>query len=317
MPDFHPAQRLHVPGSPDPDPTGPYTFGADPGNTREPDPGVLWVNDRLYPLGSHMDGTQSLSGIPLSNPWSIRGPATINSPTHARELRTHPVNEGAEPLHHNGRTMIVHSAGACWRPDHKLGLLTLIGNDPLNRDPRTRHPPPVLQRSDANGVYAPGHNGFFKSPDDTEDRIVYHANSSASGGCDMTRSTRARKFTRNADGTPTSAPGTHRRHPDRGRPSRPPAHGLRRPWPGPLRRLRPTPRNVSHGPGWPPSRASTVRPTGPRVPPGEVADHTEDHHGGPRGTRRLRGSPRPPPIRSHPRGQGSGRANMEMIVVIG
>lgn len=32
--------------------------------------------------------------------------------------------------------------------------------------------------------------------------MVYHANSSASGGCDMNRSTRAQKFTWNADGTP-------------------------------------------------------------------------------------------------------------------
>ena len=32
--------------------------------------------------------------------------------------------------------------------------------------------------------------------------MVYHANSSTSGGCDMNRSTRAQKFTWNADGTP-------------------------------------------------------------------------------------------------------------------
>ncbi|WP_433077014.1 family 43 glycosylhydrolase [Dactylosporangium sp. CA-052675] len=47
-----------------------------------------------------------------------------------------------------------------------------------------------------------GHNGFFKSPDGTEDWMVYHANTSASGGCDMNRSTRAQKITWNSDGTP-------------------------------------------------------------------------------------------------------------------
>jgi len=51
-------------------------------------------------------------------------------------------------------------------------------------------------------VLAPGHNGFFKSPDGTEDWIVYHADSSADGACDMDRSTRAQKFTWNPDGTP-------------------------------------------------------------------------------------------------------------------
>ena len=32
--------------------------------------------------------------------------------------------------------------------------------------------------------------------------MVYHANNSSSGGCDMNRTTRAQKFTWNADGTP-------------------------------------------------------------------------------------------------------------------
>ncbi|MEV4631018.1 family 43 glycosylhydrolase [Micromonospora sp. NPDC049523] len=50
--------------------------------------------------------------------------------------------------------------------------------------------------------FAPGHNGFFTSPDGTESWIVYHANDSAGGGCDMNRSTRAQRFTWNADGTP-------------------------------------------------------------------------------------------------------------------
>ncbi|WP_234333482.1 family 43 glycosylhydrolase [Streptomyces viridochromogenes] len=76
------------------------------------------------------------------------------------------------------------------------------GGDPLDSVSWVKSPNPVFQRSDANGVYGPGHNGFFKSPDGTEDWIVYNANSSASGGCDMHRSTRAQKFTWNADGTP-------------------------------------------------------------------------------------------------------------------
>lgn len=61
---------------------------------------------------------------------------------------------------------------------------------------------PVLQRSNAGGLYGPGHNGFSKSPDRTEDWTVHHAVNSVSGGCDMNRSTRAQKFTRNAGSTP-------------------------------------------------------------------------------------------------------------------
>lgn len=47
----------------------------------------------------------------------------------------------------------------------------------------------VFQRSKTNEVYGLGHNGFFTSPDGTEDWMVHHANSSANGDCDMNRPT--------------------------------------------------------------------------------------------------------------------------------
>ncbi|ARQ68777.1 family 43 glycosylhydrolase [Streptomyces marincola] len=201
--DFNPTQRLHVLESAGTDPMGPYHFKADLGNTWELDPSILRVGGNLYLLGSAMDGTQSLTITPLANPWTISGARrTISQPTLAWERQSGAVNEGAEPLYHNGRVMLVYSASACWGPDYKLGLLTLTGTDPLNRSHWTKHPRPVFQRDDAAGVYGPGHNGFFTSPDGTEDWIVYHANDSASGGCDMNRSTRAQRFTWNADGTP-------------------------------------------------------------------------------------------------------------------
>jgi hypothetical protein len=51
-------------------------------------------------------------------------------------------------------------------------------------------------------VYGPGHNGFFQSPNGAESWIVYHANSSASGGCGNGRTTRAQRFSWNSDNTP-------------------------------------------------------------------------------------------------------------------
>ena len=62
-------------------------------------------------------------------------------------------------------------------------------------------PGPVFWRNDAAGVCGPGHNGFFKSPDGTEDWIVYHGKTTAAYtyAC---RTTRAQKITWNADGTP-------------------------------------------------------------------------------------------------------------------
>src|SRR5690606_32309764 len=43
---------------------------------------------------------------------------------------------------------------------------------------------------------------FFKSPDGTEDWLIYHGNASELEGCSSTRSVRAQKFTWNDDGTP-------------------------------------------------------------------------------------------------------------------
>ena len=203
--DFNPTQRLHVLESAGTDPMGPYTFKADLGNDWQLDASVLRADNNLYLMGTYIAGSggQSLFITPLSNPWTISGSrVTLTSPTLSWERQTHPVTEGPEPLYRNGRTMVVYSASACWGPDYKLGLLTLTGSNPMNPSSWTKHPTPVFQRSDANSVFAPGHNGFFKSPDGTEDWIVYHGNDSVGGGCDMNRSTRAQKFTWNADGTP-------------------------------------------------------------------------------------------------------------------
>jgi GH43 family beta-xylosidase len=204
--DYNPTQRLHVLESAGTDPMGPYTFKADLGNEWALDASVLKVGSNLYLMGTYNAGGsygQSNFIQRLSNPWTLTGSRVrLSSPTLSWERQTGAVNEGPEPLYRDGKVMVVYSASACWGPDYKLGLLTLTGTDPLNMAHWTKRSTPVFQRSDANGVYAPGHNGFFKSPDGTEDWIVYHANDSAGGGCDMNRSTRAQKFTWNSDGTP-------------------------------------------------------------------------------------------------------------------
>ena len=60
----------------------------------------------------------------------------------------------------------------------------------------------MFQTSAANGVYATGHNGFFKLPYGKEDWIIYHANSAAHEGCGKDRSPRIQPFTWRPDGTP-------------------------------------------------------------------------------------------------------------------
>ncbi|HKT02451.1 MAG TPA: family 43 glycosylhydrolase [Rugosimonospora sp.] len=201
-------QRIHVLESAGLDPMGPYTFKADmldptQDNTWELDPSILQLNGNLYLLGTFYNGSQPMFIRPLSNPWTASGTRhTLSTPTYGWETVGGAVNEAPEALQHNGKTFIVFSASHCSTPDYKLGILTYNGGDPLDPASWVKSSQPVFQRNDAAGVYGPGHNGFFTSPDGTESWIVYHGTTNPAGNCDMNRSTRAQKFTWNADGTP-------------------------------------------------------------------------------------------------------------------
>lgn len=190
------------------DPMGPYTYKAHlyvpQDDVWSIDGSVLEMNDSLYFLfSSFQQGKQSLFIAPMSNPWTISGPRVlISQPDYPWEQMGGFVNEGPVTLNHAGKTFIIYSASSCNTPDYKLGMLTYSGGDPLNATSWIKNPDPVFQRSDGNGVFAPGHNGFFKSPDGTEDWMVYHANDSADYGCDGRRTTRVQKITWNPDGTP-------------------------------------------------------------------------------------------------------------------
>ncbi|MBG0855536.1 family 43 glycosylhydrolase [Streptomyces spinoverrucosus] len=201
--DYIPTQRSHVLESAGSDPMGPYTYRGRLNSAWMLDPTVGTINGQLYLFGSASGGTQNLVAARMSNPYTVSGPfSTISTPTHDWERQGGTVNEGPEILQRGGRTFLIYSASGCWTPDYKLGQLELTGSNPLSASSWTKKSTPVFQRSDGNGVYGPGHNGFFTSPDGSESWIVYHANDNASEGCDNGRTTRAQRFTWNADGTP-------------------------------------------------------------------------------------------------------------------
>ncbi|GAO41549.1 glycoside hydrolase family 43 protein [Flavihumibacter petaseus] len=112
------------------------------------------------------------------------------------------VNEGPQALIHGNELFVVYSGSACWTDFYALGLLRLKGNDPLDAATWEKSSEPVFRQSTENGVFATGHNSFFKSPDGKEDWILYHANSNPGDGCGTKRSPRAQPFTWKADGTP-------------------------------------------------------------------------------------------------------------------
>jgi GH43 family beta-xylosidase len=156
---------------------------------------------------SATDNTQRLYIAQLADePWKMATPrAEISTPTYDWEKIGSPhVNEGPEILtNKNGRTFLIFSASGCWTDDYSLGMISLKENgDPLKPADWAKTDKPVFTKKPESGAYGPGHNSFFKSPDGTEDWILYHANPRAGLACSNDRSPRMQKFSWNADGTP-------------------------------------------------------------------------------------------------------------------
>lgn len=167
--------------------------------------------EKLYILWSGWEGNENVAQniyiTKLSNPWTIEGNRVlISTPEFEWEkVGTTPlVNEGPEALKNsNGQLFVTYSASGCWTDSYTLGLLTLKDDgDPMNLNDWKKSNNPIFSQNQTGGVFGPGHNGFFKSPDGSEDWIIYHANPEANQKCENKRSVRMQKFTWNDDGTP-------------------------------------------------------------------------------------------------------------------
>lgn len=147
---------------------------------------------------AEMESPEKLKGkrVRISSPefdWErIRGPKG--------KLNAHLpfVNEGPQVLQDGEITYVVYSASGSWTDHYCLGMLTLTGDDPLKPESWNKSAVPVF--SSANGVIAPGHASFTKSPDGTEDWIIYH--SAKHPGAKWNRETRMQPFKWDTRGMP-------------------------------------------------------------------------------------------------------------------
>ncbi|GET23985.1 hypothetical protein NT017_03140 [Prolixibacter sp. NT017] len=169
---------------------------------------VLEHQGKLYAIWSgwekQMDTdatSQNLYISEMKNPYTMKGKRVLlSSPEESWETGGPlNLNEGPEILKHGNQIFIVYSCRESWLVDYRLGMLQLMNPDGNVLDPSNwKKKGPVFHGT--SKVYGVGHCSFVKSPDGTEDWIVYHSKKSSSPGWD--RDVRMQSFTWNVDGTP-------------------------------------------------------------------------------------------------------------------
>ncbi|RJF91512.1 family 43 glycosylhydrolase [Sphingomonas cavernae] len=161
---------------------------------------------RYFVYSPYVGPDSVLSIARMSNPWTLAGNETIIARPDLQWERQggRQILEGPEFLPGpKGDLFLSYSASACWSDDYALGLLRApAGSDPLDAGAWTKSPKPVFAKAPENGVYAPGHNGFFTSPDGKETWIIYHANPGPDMQCTPKRSPRIQKVEFDAAGAP-------------------------------------------------------------------------------------------------------------------
>lgn len=195
---------------------------------------VFELDGQLYAVWSgqptQADGSQRLYIATMENPYTIDSPRVeISRAEMPWEKVNSSINEGPAILFNPDRTKLfcVYSCNGSWTNDYRLGWLELDLTDPAASDPMvadnwTKSQNYVFWRNDKGpykednpnlddihneesmsigGVHGTGHNTFLKSPDGTEDWIMYHSQRYTDAGWSY-RDCFIQKFTWDADGRP-------------------------------------------------------------------------------------------------------------------
>ncbi len=82
------------------------------------------------------------------------------------------VNEGPAVLEINEKVYLVYSASGCWCKDYCLGVLELIGDDPLSKSSWKKHDKPIF--SSTENIIGPGHPSFTTN-ENKEIYMIFHS----------------------------------------------------------------------------------------------------------------------------------------------
>jgi len=137
----------------------------------------------------------------MENPWTMKGKRVkLSSPVESWETGGPlNLNEGPEILINDEKVFVIYSCRESWLVEYRQGMLQLTNPDGNLLDPANwKKSGPVFQGN--SQVYGVGHCSFVKSPDNTEDWIIYHSKKSTTPGWE--RNVRMQPFKWNTDGTP-------------------------------------------------------------------------------------------------------------------
>jgi GH43 family beta-xylosidase len=164
------------------------------------------INGQYYFAWSGWEGdtnvAQNIYLVKMETPLKVIGDRVcLLKPTNSWETNNvNPtVTEGPQFLINQGKAFLFYSAGGCWTDGYSIGLIWMdISKDPMTIASWERSANnPLFVSNISGGAYGPGHNSFFKSLNNEEDWILYHANPQPGQGCGGNRSTRMQKITWN------------------------------------------------------------------------------------------------------------------------
>ncbi len=200
--------RMYVLKGTSQDPTDPFEMVGqitDPSDKWAIDGTVMVHRGELYFVWSGWQGNsnvaQNIYIAHMSDPCTIDSERVrLSTPTYDWERVGQPyVNEGPTALYHGEDTFLVYSASGSWTDDYCLGLLTLVGEDPMDPASWQKSAEPVF-KSRPTVAFGPGHCCFTVAADGSL-WMLYHANLKSGTGWDG-RSGWIAPVTFAADGTP-------------------------------------------------------------------------------------------------------------------